>query len=151
MGGRQNVLILPSQKARKLADYLKVAIFMHFTLGVLLFPSGRFMDGVVDLIGATIGYLAIKDPIGYSIQQVLCYTLFCGMVLFWAAIRTTLYFTGVSTDDAPGPAWQFYAYVGTLIAGPIIYTLGIVVGYQLYKELKLIVEELQQGLGGGGG
>eukprot|EP00456_Euglypha_rotunda_P066826 TRINITY_DN5764_c0_g1_i3.p1 TRINITY_DN5764_c0_g1~~TRINITY_DN5764_c0_g1_i3.p1 ORF type:complete len:105 (+),score=11.95 TRINITY_DN5764_c0_g1_i3:34-348(+) len=39
LGGFNSYLIPPSEKASKLADYLKVVIMMHFALAICLFLS----------------------------------------------------------------------------------------------------------------
>jgi len=139
-GGFNTYLIPPSEKGSKLADYLKVVIFMHFLLAICLFLSLRWVDGVFDLIGILIGYMAIRNPAHFNLQQVLCYSIFCGLDFFWGIIKMIMFFSGVSTTDAPSAAWSFYIYVGTLIGAPVIYFLGTYIGYQLYKELKLTLE-----------
>jgi len=138
MGGWNTYLIPPSEKASKLADYLKVIIGLHFTLAICLFLSILWVDGAFDLFGAAIGYMAIRNPMAYNLQQVLCYTIFCGMDFFWSCIKMIMYFAKVSNAaDAPAAPWQFYIYIATLICGPLIYILASVIGYYLYKELKL--------------
>jgi len=61
-----------------------------------------------------------------------------------------LFFAG-STSDAPSTAWQNDIYVGTLIAGPVIYVLATVIGYQLYKELRSLMVPESGGYDGSGG
>eukprot|EP00456_Euglypha_rotunda_P066827 TRINITY_DN5764_c0_g1_i4.p1 TRINITY_DN5764_c0_g1~~TRINITY_DN5764_c0_g1_i4.p1 ORF type:complete len:200 (+),score=24.62 TRINITY_DN5764_c0_g1_i4:34-633(+) len=100
LGGFNSYLIPPSEKASKLADYLKVVIMMHFALAICLFLSLMW-------------------------------------VFFWGCIKMIMYFSGVQSSDAPSVSWEFYVYVGTLISGPLIYILACVIGYYLYKELKL--------------
>jgi len=139
-GGFNTYLIPPSEKGSKLADYLKVVILMHFLLAICLFLSLRWVDGVFDLIGILIGYMAIRNPAHFNLQQVLCYSIFCGLDFFWGIIKMIMFFSGVSTTDAPSAAWSFYIYVGTLIGAPVIYFLGSYIAYQLYKELKLTLE-----------
>ena len=63
-----NILIPPTDKARKIADYLRVAIGLHVFLAVFLMLGGRYPDGVFDLLGALIGFMAIKNAEGYSFQ-----------------------------------------------------------------------------------
>jgi len=156
LGGFQNLLVNPTDRARRIADYLRVAIYMHFALALCMFLGGRWFDGAFDLIAATIGYMSIRNHDGYSIQQLLCYCIFCGMDFFWAVIRVIMYATYV-TSDTPTKAWQFYIYVGTLIAAPLIYVLCTYLSYQVYKELRAAVNEtvnaLENGMpyGGGGG
>jgi len=79
-----------------------------------------------------------------------------GLQCIWAIISVIVYFSGVSTDQ-PKVNWQLYVYVGTVIAGPIIYFLGAFIGWHLYKDLKqslqLAAEDAAYGgaWGGGGG
>jgi len=155
-GGFQSYLIPPSEKASKLGDYLRIVILMHFALAVAEFFGGRYISGVFDLLGALIGYLSIRHPTQFNLQQVLCYTIFMGLQCIWALISVIVYFSGVSTDE-PSVNWQLYVYVGTVIAGPIIYFLGAFIGWHLYKDLKaslqLAAEDAAYGgaWGGGGG
>jgi uncharacterized membrane protein YgcG len=153
-GGFQSYLIPPSEKASKLADYLRIVIFMHFALAIAEFFGGRYISGVFDLLGALIGYLSIRHPTQFNLQQVLCYTIFMGLQCIWAIIEVIVYFSGVSTDE-PSVEWQLYVYVGTVIAGPIIYFLGAFIGWHLYKDLKqslqLAAEDAAYGGAWGGG
>jgi len=125
---------------------------MHFLLAICLFLSMRWVDGVFDLIGILIGYMAIRNPAHFNLQQVLCYSIFCGLDFFWGIIKMIMFFSGVSTTDAPSAAWSFYIYVGTLIGAPVIYFLVTYIAYQLYKELKLTLENtaMQASQMGGG-
>jgi len=151
IGGFQNILIPPTEKAVKLADYLRVAISLHFVMTIMLFLCGRWLDGALDLIGVAIGYLSIRNPDGYSIQQVLCYTFYCGMDFFWALIRMIMFFAGTSAESVPDPNWQFYIYVSAIVAGPLVYLLATIIGYYLYNELKNIINEMQAAFDGGMG
>ena len=63
-----NILIPPTERARKLADYVKVAIGLHLFLAIFLMIGGRYVDGVMDLLGALIGFYSIKNAEGYSFQ-----------------------------------------------------------------------------------
>jgi len=143
----------PTDRARKIADYFRVLIILHFVLAVTMFFGTRYVDGAFDLLGATVGYMSIRNPEAYNFQYLLCYVTYCGFVFIYAIVRMILFFAG-STSDAPSVAWQNDIYVGTLIAGPVIYVLATVIGYQLYKELRsLMVPEsgAYDGSGGMGG
>lgn len=157
-GGAGNILIPPSDRARKIGDYLRVGIGLHFGLAIFLMIGGRYIDGVFDLLGAVIGYMGIRNRDGYSFQCVLSYTVFTGMDIFWALLRLILYFSGASaTDSGSTNGWQYYCYVIGLIVSPFIYTFCCVASYYLYKCLKEIVDATQGALngddvmGGGGG
>ena len=95
-----NVLIPPTEKARKICDYLRVAIGLHFFLAIFLMIGGRYVDGVFDFLGALVGLFSIKNPEGYSFSCVLCYCVFTGMDVFWACLRLILYFSGASSTDS---------------------------------------------------
>jgi len=152
-----NILIPPTDRARKLADYLRVAVGMHFFLAIFLIVGSRYLDGIFDILGALIGWMGIRSSEGYSFQCVLSYCVFCGMDIFWALLRIVLYFAGVSsTDTGSLAAWQYYIFVIGLVIAPFIYTFATVTAYFLYKELRLVVNEsANQGddgvMGGGGG
>jgi hypothetical protein len=77
-GGGGNILIPPSVPARKLGDYLRVAIGLHFFLAIFIMIAGRYFDGVFDLLGVLIGYMSIKNREGYSFSCVLSYCVFTG-------------------------------------------------------------------------
>jgi len=154
--GYQNILVPPSDRARRLADYLRIAIYLHFTLALFMFLGGRYFDGAFDLIAAAIGYLSIRQHEGYSVQQLLCYCIFCGMDFFWAVIRVIMYVSNV-TSDTPTQAWQKYIFLGTLVAAPLIYIVATYLSYQVYKELRQAmhdtINQMEQGGAGpyGGG
>lgn len=143
IGGFSGALITPSEKAKKLGDYLKIAVSLHFTLALFMFLGGRWFDGAFDLLASLIGYMSIRHSEGYSLQQVLCYTIFCGMDFFFAIIRAIMFFAKVVTD-IPSTPWMMYIYIGTLIVAPLIYALCCTLGYQVYKELRLITIDLQE-------
>jgi len=104
---------------------------------------------VFDLLGVLLGYLSIRHPTQFNLQQVLCYTIFMGLQCIWAVISVIVYFSGVSTDQ-PSVNWQLYVYVGTVIAGPIIYFLGAFIGWHLYKDLKQSLQLAQEDAAYGG-
>jgi len=149
-GGFQNVLVPPNDRARRLADYLRVAIAMHFLLAIFMLLGGRWFDGAFDLVASAIGYMSVRQPDAFSIQQLLCYCIFCGMDFFWAVIRVIMFVSNV-TNDAPNKAWQFYIYVGTLIAAPLVYILCTYLAYQVYKELKNTVNDMVANMEAGAG
>jgi len=151
----RSLLVPPTEKARHLAEFLKVAIILHFILAIFMFVAGRWYDGILDLIAAIIGWLSVRQQEGYSIQQLLCYCVFCGIDVFIAIVQFITYFANVSTQF-PSQVWQLYIYIGTLIAAPIIYTLACTFAYKIYNELRHVVNEVAAmaengGMGGGGG
>jgi len=152
----RSLLVPPTEKARHLAEFLKVAVILHFILAIFMFVAGRWYDGILDLIAAIIGWLSVRQSEGYSIQQLLCYCVFCGVDVFIAIIEFITYFANVGTQ-VPTQLWQLYIYIGTLIAAPIIYTLACTFSYKIYNELRHVVNEVAAmaenggaGMGGGG-
>jgi len=133
--GPQMPPIPPNEKARKLGDYLRVVIVLHGALALTFFLANDWLQGLFDIIGVLIGYLSIRDPNGYNFQSVICYTMFCGMEFIWGVVRLILYLAD-ALDKSPPTNWQLYAYVGSIVAGPIIYFLGSLLAYLLYKELR---------------
>jgi len=144
--GPQMPPIPPNERARKLGDYLKVVVGLNFILAILFFIVVSWITGIFDIIGALIGYMGIRDPNGYNFQSILCYTMFCGMEFIWAIVRMIMYFAS-AYESVPTTTWQLYMFVGAVIAGPIIYCLGCVLGYHLYKELRLMMMDPNQGAG----
>jgi len=145
-GGLQNILVPPTPKAKKLAVAFRVVLVFHLLFVIFSFLSEQWLDASLDLLAFAIGVCAIKSPDGYSFQQCLCYTILVGVRFVWEAIRMAIFFSGVSSDAGgvalPGPEWQQKIYAGTLIAGPIIYTVATILGWMLYKELKNIINEM---------
>jgi hypothetical protein len=139
-----NILIPPSIAARKLGDYLRVAIGLHCGLAIFLIMGGRYLDGIFDLLGVLIGFMAIRNSEGYSFSCVLGYCVLTGMDLFWSVLRLVLFFAGV-TAYGSSSGWQYYVLVIGLVVSPFVYTFSSVTSYYLSKELK---KEVEQQVGG---
>jgi len=152
-----NVLIPPTERARKIGDYLRVAIALHFALAIFLVIGGQYVTGIFDILGALIGYYSIKNSEGYSFQCVLSYCVFCGMDVFWAFLRLILWFANATDVSQSGlPSWQLNVYIAGLIISPFVYIFATVASYYLYKELRHIMNESAGAMGdlgemGGGG
>mmetsp|Transcript_50753 Transcript_50753/g.99458 ORF Transcript_50753/g.99458 Transcript_50753/m.99458 type:complete len:198 (-) Transcript_50753:402-995(-) len=149
--GAMSILLPPSDTAKKWGTAMAVVLALHFAFIITLMVGLRWLDGIVDLIGLLIGYMAIRNREGYNVQQTLCYCTFCGLDLFWGVIKLILYYSGGAAVKANIPQWQFNVYVSTLISAPVVYTAGIAVSYQLYKELKNMIHEVTENLGVPGG
>jgi len=147
--GGGGILVPPNERGRKYGEYLRIAIMLHFSLALFMFLASRWFDAVFDLIAALIGYMSIRQPDAYSIQQLLCYTIFTAMDFFFAIIRLIMYFANVATD-VPTTTWVFDMYVGTIIAAPIVYVGCCYLSYQVYQQLRLIVNEIAASEGFGG-
>jgi hypothetical protein len=140
-GGQQMPPIPPNEKAKKLGDYLRIAIYFHFGLAAFALLTFQWINGIFDLLGATIGYMGIKSPEGYNFQSVICYLMFTGMQFIWAIVRMILFFSNADDSSAPGSSWQLNVFVGVLVAAPIIYLLASVLAYHLYKELRAMLQD----------
>jgi len=67
--GYQQMLIPPTERARKLAMYTRGVIYFHLLVILGFFLSALYVDGVVDLLGAMIGFMSIRNNRGYNFQQ----------------------------------------------------------------------------------
>lgn len=149
-GGMSSILIPPTEKARQIANLLRMAIGVHFALVILLFLGTRYVDGAFDMLGWLIGFFSIRNSEGYSFQCVLCYTAYCAMDFFWSCLRAILYFSGAS-DSSPDPDWSFWIFVISMTIAPFVYTICAITAYYLYKELRNILNDLQSAVDGMGG
>mmetsp|Transcript_34446 Transcript_34446/g.83320 ORF Transcript_34446/g.83320 Transcript_34446/m.83320 type:complete len:205 (+) Transcript_34446:139-753(+) len=140
--GYQQMLIPPSERARGMATQMRVVIFVHLVFILGFFLSALYVDGVVDLLGAMIGYMAIRNSRGYNFQQVLCYSIYLGMDCFWSIIRSVLFMAGLSRNQMPLRKWQYHVYVGTILGSGFFYFVGCFVTYRLYRELRSIFSRM---------
>jgi len=158
IGSRQLILVPPTDAAKKYADYLKVLFGLLLALALCEFLGGTFISGIMDVIGVLLGWCAIRNPEGYAFQQVLCFEICQFLFGIWSLLRLAFYFGGVTTfGSSPNADWQFYFFIAALFGGPIIYSFTCYFSFQLYKEMKGVVNELMTGLtegqqfmGGGG-
>ena len=67
--------------------------------------------------------MAVRKDYGYTISQVLCYTMISGMNFFWAVVKTILFYSG-NTAITGGTAWQISLYKGLIVAGIFVYVRG---------------------------
>ena len=157
MGMGQQVLIPPTDKARLIADYLRACFGLLLALAFLEFLSFAIVGGVLDLVAVFLGYMAIRNPSGYNYQQVVCFLMLQGIFWIYAVIRLFTSVAGIKAlGSAPTLEWMRYIYVAGMLAGPIVYTLSIYFTYQLYKQMKQVLDEMMSGVaaggaGGGGG
>jgi len=133
--------LIPNVRARKLGTAMMVVLCFHVVLAVLEFSALSIIDGMFDMIGALIGYCAIRDPNRYNVYQVLCYCIYTGMDFFWGTVRIVLLATNAT--KVPGNTrWQYRMYVITVIAGTVFYLAACIVSNLLYRELRRILQEL---------
>ncbi len=72
-------------------------------------------------------------------------------LILWAADIRVISLT------TPDVLWMYYFYIACLFAGPMLYTVTVYFTYSLYKEMKIVLDEMVSGLqsdaaapGGGG-
>ena len=113
-------------RCKKLADYLKVVIALHFLLGVLEFVALDIIRGIFDLLsetftstsifaaeaapGCLIGYYSIKNPDGINVQAIVCYTVYMMMQFVWAFVSMILFYAKVTKLSASTPQWQYVSH-----------------------------------------
>ena len=156
MGMGQQVLIPPTDKARMLCDYLRSCFGLLLAVALLEFLGFKFASGIFDILGVVLGYLATRSSEGYNYQQVLCFlmveTLFC----VFSIVDLIMFFAGVKVLE-PSAEWMFLFYSASLLAGPIVYCLTVYFTYGIYKQMKVVLDEMVTGMqagaeqGGGGG
>jgi len=152
-----SILVPPNDKARQISLFFKISLALHLALSILFFLSFQWFDGTFDLIAVCVGVMAVYDSEGMNLQSVMCYGIFCGMYGLFAIIRMIMYFASHLGVNVPTRHWQFQIYVVSLIAAPIIYILCCFVAFQLYNELRKIVNDAvadgygNEYYGGGGG
>jgi len=152
MGMGQQILIPPTDKARLIADYLRACFGLLLALAVIEFLSFLFLGGVLDLLAIMIGYMAIRNPEGYNYQQVVCFLMLQAFFCVYALIRLFTVVAGLTAlVETPTAPWMFYIFVTCLLAAPIVYVLSIYFTYGLYKQMKVVLDEMMTGMAAGGG
>ena len=71
-------MIPPNAQASSYGAILKPLLAVMTVIAILFFVSGQWTLGLLDLLLSGIGYLAIRDPMLYNAQQILCVG-----VVFW--------------------------------------------------------------------
>ena len=154
MGMGQQMLIPPTEKAVLIADYLRACFGLILALALLEFLSLQYVSAILDLLAVFIGYMAIRNREGFNYQQVVCFLMLQAVFLIYALIRLFTNLAGITKVSAPPSLlWMFSIYRAGLLAGPIVYILSIYFTYQLYKQMKEVLDEMMTGMvaGGGGG
>lgn len=151
-GSGGSVLIPPTAKAARLCSYLRIILAMHAVLVLGLFLSGRFIDGVIDLLGLVVGFLSVRSSDGYSSSSLLCYAIFCAVDLIWSLIREIIFFASDSSTSSLSSVqpWQYYIGVVVIVCAPFIYVSGCCIAWFLHTELKNILLDLAGAFGMGG-
>jgi hypothetical protein len=151
-GGQQVLVPAVTEKAQRLVTVFRFCNYLLLILALFTFLAQALYDGFFCLFGGLIGWMAIRNQQGVAIQQVVCYFFFTVLTAFTTIFRMIMYFSG--TDDSADKlsSWAHAFYVGTCVAGPVIYTICAYVSYQLYNALKQLVEEQMRNdfMGAGG-
>mmetsp|Transcript_2792 Transcript_2792/g.4054 ORF Transcript_2792/g.4054 Transcript_2792/m.4054 type:complete len:252 (-) Transcript_2792:172-927(-) len=113
------------------------ALCCHGLLVVLDFVCFSWWDAILDVLALSIGYCSIREPDFYEVTRLLCYVMFLIFDFVFAGVKCCLFFSGVAGAPAgKNKNWQYYAYVGLVIASTAYYFIGGCVAYSLYKSLK---------------
>jgi len=151
------LLIDPTPKASVIASYLRGVLVIQFIYTIASFIGGNYYSGAFDLIGCFIGFLALRNKEGYAFQQVLCYCVYCAARFLVTIVTVSIAFAASDLNIGSAPSWQFYISVITFTIAPFIFVTGCVLSWFLFKELREVVNEMQQniqqgdqGYGGGG-
>ena len=158
MGMGQQMLIPPTDKARLIADYLRACFGLLLVLALLEFISLNVIGGALDLLAVFVGYMAIRNAEGYNYQQVVCFLLLQAIFLIYALVHLLMTVTDTKQPGTTIPTvpWMFYLFVAGMLAAPVVYSLSTYFTYQLYKQMKSVLDDMMNGaaggdMGGGGG
>lgn len=66
------MVLPPSDTALNTSKHVKITIGITLATAILFFISSQWMFGLIDLVIPAIGYMAIKNPEGFNVQQVMC-------------------------------------------------------------------------------
>jgi len=141
-------LIDPTPKASVIASYLRVVLLFQFLYVIASFVGGNYLSGAFDLIVCLLGFIAVKNKEGYSFQPVLCYCTCCGIRFIIIIIFISVTFAQNDLNMKDVPAWQFYISVATYAIAPFIYVTGCCLSWFLFKELRAVINEMAQNIGG---
>lgn len=142
-----SILVPPSEKASAIAAYYKIAIFVQVCLVFVLILPGKWSDLLKIAVCALIGWLAIRQPEGYDVQRVMCYTIFSGYLCIMAVIPLILFIFGIKDfQDDKVEVWQRYAFGAIIVATPLVLSVSTATAYYLYEELR----STSNGMNGGG-
>ena len=83
---------------------------------------------------------------------VLCFLMLQTVFGILSLVDLIFYFAGVAVAVAKTPTlpWMFAFYIAALMAAPIIYSLTVYFTYSIYKEMKVVVDEMVSGIQRGG-
>ena len=146
-----SVLVAPSERARRLADYLRVALVFHALLCLAFLLSVHLFEFIFDALVCGIGCIIIRSSEAYQLQQCLFYCVFTGVNWLLSTISLiALLFSSDATRSLNLPAdasnTRFRIAVIAVTSAPLIYALCANVAYSLYKELKAEVDDMSQQL-----
>mmetsp|Transcript_3939 Transcript_3939/g.5811 ORF Transcript_3939/g.5811 Transcript_3939/m.5811 type:complete len:168 (-) Transcript_3939:363-866(-) len=155
-GGGIALPVTPGSEVDKWRKYFLYVCAGHAILGVLNLATWNVWDGIIDLMGAGIGYYGCREQGRILPTMILCYTVLVIMSCFWAALTSLLLLSDVK--EVSGPEWRKTMYAGLQYGSVFFYSIAIFVARKLYKLLQRQYNETmgheQQGAqypGGGGG
>jgi hypothetical protein len=142
MNGQQGgVLVNPeTDKARKLGDFLMLVVYFHFLLAGLYALTGNYMGSLIDMIGATAGYSAVRKANAYAIQCCLGYAVFSAVFFVWGITVLIINYSGITSIGYMEP-YMFYLKAAADMGAPIVYALTGVLSYFLWRELKQLFDQ----------
>ena len=146
-----SILVTPTSKARRLSDYLKVALLCQLFLIVGLLISGRILESIIDTTILIIGIGVIRSSEGYNYQQLKIYMIMNSVNLMLSFIRLLFVLFSKNTVITLGlpldvSRWRFDIAATTMIAAPQIYCLAVTISYFLYQQLRSEITELSEHL-----
>eukprot|EP00466_Bigelowiella_natans_P021423 jgi/Bigna1/133415/aug1.21_g8123 len=109
-------------------------VAFHFLVGLCWIVGMALWSGTYDIMGATLGYITLRRPTGYSIQGVWCYFVFVTIGLIWASSKVALLASG--TQKLPDQAYQGDCFRVAAFCGTILYIFGSTTSLTLYVELR---------------
>lgn len=150
MPGGGGYLCPPTEKAAKFGKYFKIVMVIHLFVAILQVVDGEFQDSLFCLIGACTGYMAIRNPEGYSIQQMLCYIFLIGLQNIFKFVWLVMWAAGVDATTMK-PDWRTpVIHPMALIVSCLLYTVGVGFAYVIYEELRRFINEGHDITQGGG-
>eukprot|EP00808_Paulinella_micropora_P030606 g66876.t1 len=97
------------------------------------FIIGLWTNAIFGLIAAGVGFLAVKNPSLYNVQQLSCFGFYC---LISAIIEIITGAMAVSKIVADLSKWQHVVWLVVYIGAFLVHCVGAYVARQIYKELS---------------
>ncbi|CEP03548.1 TRP C-terminal domain-containing protein [Plasmodiophora brassicae] len=134
-GGAPQLLISPSDRAKLLAQRLRVVIPVHIVVLIVTCFAGDILYSLITMAVSLCAFFAIRNPEGYEVQKLPCYTLISAIQVFTSIVNTALAGVGAAPFDK--------AAQSTISLALVVFPLSVIVGTaaafisnQLYDELR---------------